>query len=76
MGDIVKELSLSDDCQNLLLGNPGDLTNVLQLITAYEENDLAAIGRLAAALQIEEESVADAYLAAVKWADQLTGGGS
>jgi len=74
MSEILQQLSLSDDCENLLLGKASDLADVFQLVTAYEKNDWAEVARHSAALGLEEKLVAETYLASVTWADKLTSG--
>lgn len=74
MADILQQLSLSDDCQNLLLRKNNDLSDICRLVTAYERNDWDEVGHHAATLDLDEKLVAEAYRESVSWADKLTNG--
>lgn len=67
MASIIDHLSLSDDVAQALIHRSGRLGQLLDAAIAYEHGDLAGVEEGAVPLQ----PMADAYLVAVGWAEDL-----
>ena len=71
MSDILKELPLNDDIKSALLGEAGDLYNILTLVQLYERGLWDEAFRIAREeYQLDEVKVMTYYLEALELADQ------
>ncbi len=69
--EILHEITVEEDILEALLGTPGTLRSVLDLVIAMEKGEWEQVSRLAAELQLEEQSLSTTYLDAVKWAQDI-----
>jgi c-di-GMP-related signal transduction protein len=69
--EILDEITIEEDIQEALLGNAGMMRNLLELIVAIEKADWELFSALASRLQIDEQQIGDAYMNAVKWAQEI-----
>ena len=69
--EILQEITVEPDIMEALLGTPGTLRTVLDLVIAMEKGEWEKVSDLAAELQIEEQPLAAMYLDAVKWAQDI-----
>ncbi len=65
-------LPVSKEIRETLLGNPSCYQHVYALVCAYERSHWDQVASLANSLLISEESIAQAYLDSVAWAQELT----
>jgi EAL and modified HD-GYP domain-containing signal transduction protein len=74
LAEILAELRLGGDIADALLGveRPGQrLAGVHALVRQYEGGDWEALSDTAARLNIPKEAIADLYIEAIAWADQI-----
>jgi EAL and modified HD-GYP domain-containing signal transduction protein len=71
--EILKDLPLSDEIKEALLGNPSRLRSVYEYTLAYEKGDWDRLSAMADALGLDESGVPLIYLAAVRWAKRSFG---
>ena len=74
LAEILAELRLGGDIADALLGTerPGQrLAGIYALVRQYEAGDWEALSDTAARLNISKEIVADLYIDAIAWADEI-----
>jgi EAL and modified HD-GYP domain-containing signal transduction protein len=73
MAEILSELLISRDIKTALLQgrDRNRFRDIHELVLAYERGDWEEISRLAAAMRANEDRIAEAYLAAVKWSQEV-----
>jgi EAL and modified HD-GYP domain-containing signal transduction protein len=73
MAEILSELVISRDIKTALLQgrDRNRFRDIYELVLAYERGDWEEISRLAAAMRANEDRIAEAYLAAVKWSQEV-----
>lgn len=71
MQKILEGLPLDREIKAALLGMPGKLKPLYDLMVAQENADWAKCGELARRLRIPEEDIAKAYLESVHWAREI-----
>jgi c-di-GMP-related signal transduction protein len=72
LDEILDQLHLATDLRATLLGRPeGKLAAIHALVHAQEKGDWEAASAAAARLEVPMEQVAELYLNAVQWADQV-----
>lgn len=71
MTSVLQQLALSPELQAALTGEDNLLQRVLQAAIDSEHGDWDAISRSSALLALSEESMADTYLKAVEWGNQI-----
>lgn len=71
MQKILEGLPLDREIKTALLGMPGKLTVLYDLMVAQENADWAKCGEIAKRLHIPEEVIAKAYLESVHWAREV-----
>jgi EAL and modified HD-GYP domain-containing signal transduction protein len=69
--EILAEISVEDDIIETLLDTPGPLYRVLTLVIALEQGKWDQVSKLATELQINESILAQFYLDAVKWSQDI-----
>ncbi len=69
--EILNEITVEDDIQAALTGEPGILLNILRLIIAVEKGEWELVSSLAEELQIDEQPLCEAYMEAIKWAHEI-----
>jgi len=69
--EILQEITVEKDIMEALVGTPGTLRTILDLVIAMEKGEWEQVSNLAAELQIEEQSLSATYLDAVKWAQDI-----
>jgi EAL and modified HD-GYP domain-containing signal transduction protein len=69
----LSELVISRDIKTALLQgrDRNRFRDIYELVLAYERGDWDEISRLAAAMRANEDRIAEAYLAAVKWSQEV-----
>ena len=73
LAELVRELPVSNDIRQALGGTRNRLGNVLAFTSAYERGNFTVASALATKLNVHFPGVADSYLDALQWADQLIG---
>ncbi len=68
---IAEQLALPEEVRSALLGQPGELRNCLDMILAYEAADWGTCDALSCQCGVHVASLAEKYLAAVKWTQAL-----
>jgi EAL and modified HD-GYP domain-containing signal transduction protein len=71
--EVLKDLPLSDEIKDALLGKPNRLRAVYDYALAYEKAEWDALGQKAEALGLDESGIPPIYLAAVHWAKRSFG---
>jgi EAL and modified HD-GYP domain-containing signal transduction protein len=73
MAEILSELAISRDIKAALLQARGQnrFRDIYELVLAYERGNWDGFSRLAAAMRANEDRIAEAYLAAVKWSQDI-----
>ena len=73
MSEILSELTIATDIKTALLQARAQnlFRAIYELVLAYERGDWERISRLAAALRAHEDKIAEAYLAAAKWSQEV-----
>ncbi len=69
--EILNEITVEEDLQQALTGEPGILRNILVLIVAVEKGEWQQASTLAEELQIDEQPLCEAYMDSVKWAHEI-----
>ena len=69
--DVLAQVVLPDETQAALLGQPGRLRTLLDLVRAYIEGDLRVMGAKASELDVLQPQVTSCYLEAVRAVDSL-----
>ena len=69
--EILREITIEEDIQLALSGEPGTLQTILALIVAIEKAEWERVSALAAELQIDEKPLSEAYMDSVKWAHEI-----
>ena len=72
MENLLHALPISEEIRQTLLGNPSRYRPIYDLVCAYERSNWEQVSELAAVLFVTEESIAEAYIEAVAWAQELT----
>ena len=71
MEEAIEEVSLSHDVKAALLGEPGRLRNILDLVLAHEVGDWKRFEELAFDLEVDTKCLPEMHLEAVKMAEGL-----
>jgi c-di-GMP-related signal transduction protein len=74
MSRVLEGLPLDRDIKAALLGHPSRLRPVYELVQAQENADWINCAGIARRLRIPEQEVAEAYLASVQWAREVSMG--
>jgi EAL and modified HD-GYP domain-containing signal transduction protein len=72
MEDVLKDLPLSGDIKNALLGNESPIKEYLDLVLAYEQGRWDHVKTLSRSLGIREKSLPKYYADAIQWADSIS----
>jgi EAL and modified HD-GYP domain-containing signal transduction protein len=72
MQDILDRISLDQATKAVLLGEPGPLQPVFQLILAHESGQWEQVGKISRSLGLDPETVADQYWESQQWARELS----
>ncbi len=72
MKDIVRELPLDDEIRDALLGADNQPRKILDAVTHYEQGRWLESAAHTAALDLDEDSLAQAYADAMSWTRALT----
>ena len=67
LADVLKEINLSQDLHQALLGQGGKLGQLLELVVAQEKGDWATLSRTAGEMGVPEDHLAPLYQKAVLW---------
>lgn len=70
MVEAVKELPISQEIKNALLGHPNVFRDVYELIVDYEQGNWADFGAGVARMNLNEDEISDLYVDALKWVSQ------
>jgi len=71
LDEILREITIEEDIQAALTGEPGTMRTNLDLIVAIEKADWDQVTELSNQLQVDESEVCTAYMEAVKWAQEI-----
>jgi c-di-GMP-related signal transduction protein len=71
MADVLEKVPLDHETKAVLLGKPGLLRPVYQLMLAYESGEWEAARQLADTLHLEDQQVASFYWQAQQWAREV-----
>jgi EAL and modified HD-GYP domain-containing signal transduction protein len=71
MDDILKELPLSRDIKNALLGCSGTMGDVLRFAMSYEKGDWEHIFSISSRIKLDEEIIPGLYFDTITWANAL-----
>ena len=74
MAEVLEKISLDKETKSVLLGQPGLLRPVYQLMLAHESGEWEAAAQLAVSLRLEPEEVAGQYWQAQQWAREVSAG--
>ena len=69
--EILQEITVEEDIRDALIGEPGKLHSLLELIVAIEQGNWDRVTTLAEALGIPEKPLSQAYMDSVKWAQEI-----
>lgn len=69
--EILREITIEEDIQAALTGDPGTMRTMLDLIVAIEKAEWEKVSLLAQQLQADEAQLCEAYMNAVKWAQEI-----
>ena len=69
--EILQEILVEDDIRAALVGEPGKLHSILELIGAIEQGDWDQVSTLTETLEIPMQPLSQAYMDAVKWAHEI-----
>ncbi len=69
--EILQEITVEEDILEALTRGAGTLRSILDLAVSLEKGEWEQVSRLAAELQLEEQSLSTTYLDAVKWAQDV-----
>jgi EAL and modified HD-GYP domain-containing signal transduction protein len=67
----LKDLSLSPDVLNALLGGAGPIGEVLQCTLALERGDWEKVQAYGVSLAVSRDSIRDSYVDAIAWSDEI-----
>jgi len=71
MESILRQIPLSPDVKETLLGRKSKLQDIFELVTCYEKGDWEKNAEIAFRLKLDEVKVAEAYLQSIKWAQEI-----
>ena len=74
MSEVVEKVPIDQETKTLLLGGPGRLRPLYQLMLARESGDWRNTAELAKGLHLKDNEVAEAYWSAMQWARQVSAG--
>ena len=69
--EILKEITVEEDIAEALTGSEGEMKTVLDIVISMEKGEWEQISSLAIQLQLDEKALSEAYLDAVKWAQDI-----
>jgi EAL and modified HD-GYP domain-containing signal transduction protein len=69
--EILQEITVEEDILAALIGTPGTMQTMLQLIVAVEKGEWDLVATLSTELNIDEKPLCEAYMDAVKWAHEI-----
>ncbi len=72
MKDLIAGMPLPEDMTAALVGDPSPLSDVLEIVLAFEQADWLRFGELATSRRAEEGAVCKAYAESIVWATELT----
>ena len=75
MEKLLYALPISSEIREALLRKQGDYRTIYDLVIAYERSNWDQVSNIAEALFLSEEEIAEAYVEAVAWAQELTKAG-
>jgi EAL and modified HD-GYP domain-containing signal transduction protein len=73
LGEILENIPIAADAKGALLGEPGPMNDLLQLVISYTMGDWTQVEERAERLHIDQAILPDAYAWAIEWA-QGSGG--
>ena len=69
--EILSEIQVEEDIHEALVGTPGPLNNILELVKAMEKGEWDSLAENASRLGVDEQLLPAAYLDAVKWTQDI-----
>lgn len=73
MREVIERLPLTEEVSAALMGEPGELQDMLSLATAYEQADWERATSLAEKLDIPDWEISGRYVKAIAYADRVFG---
>ncbi|MFN8523426.1 MAG: HDOD domain-containing protein [Chloroflexota bacterium] len=67
--EIIREISMAEDVRDTLLGEPGPLREVYDLVVAYERGQWIQAFKLAKSIGVSPPDLRQMYLGAIDWAN-------
>jgi c-di-GMP-related signal transduction protein len=67
---ILKEIPIAEDVKATLLGEPGPLRDVFELVVGYSACDWPVVANRASRLGLAEDAIPGYYLEALQWCDE------
>jgi EAL and modified HD-GYP domain-containing signal transduction protein len=67
---ILREIPIAEDVKATLLGEPGPMRDVLEVVVAYDACNWEVVSAHASSLGLNESVIPEQYLAALHWCDQ------
>lgn len=74
MPDVLKEIAISEDIRDALLGKTNKLRDIFEFVRNYERGCWEEVSSSAARLGIHEDAISALYVEAVEWARQMLSG--
>ena len=71
--EILEEIPIAADAKAALLGEPGPMHDVLELVIAYTVGNWPIVGACTNRLGISEDILPDLYESAIRWSDEGSG---
>jgi len=72
MKDITVEIPLDEEAKAALLGEDNDLSEILNLVKAYENMDMKMVEMYSNKLGIDKKALIDMYIKSIEWLNCLT----
>lgn len=72
MENIILEIPLDEEVKTALLGSDNDLSQILNLVKAYESMDIKKVEEYSQKLNIDKKLLIDMYIESIEWLNCLT----
>lgn len=74
LAEVLQELQVTDIVNDCLLDKETDISNIYQVLVAYEQGQWEAVTQYADRLQLDHHDLPAAYLDALRWCKEITEG--
>jgi EAL and modified HD-GYP domain-containing signal transduction protein len=72
MKDIIIEIPLREEAKDALIGIDNELSQILNLVKAYENLDIEKMEEYSNKLNIDKKELSDMYIESIEWLNCLT----